>query len=55
MKNSILKSKLVILVIFWIIGCEDSGEVKEVYPISNVNFLYGKGLVQQIQQILFDF
>ena len=40
MKNSILKSKLVILVIFWIIGCEDSGEVKEVYPISNVNFHY---------------
>ena len=40
MKNSIVKLKFVILVLFWILGCEDSGVVKEVYPISDVNFHY---------------
>ena len=40
MINSILKSKLVILLTLLILGCEESKVLKEVYPISDVNFHY---------------
>ena len=40
MINSVLKSKLVILLTLLILGCEESEVLKEVYPISDVNFHY---------------